>query len=903
VKTSEMRVAKQEHPLGMPLTTIETKLFPPRLSKNQVPRVTLKNKLNSRENCKLTLVSAPTGYGKSTLLAEWAADHDGEVAWLSLEQEDNDPTRFWSYIIASLQKINANMGAALHSTLRSPQHFSTNVLLAELIDEVSGLQTPLNIVLDDYQAIDSKSIHEMVFKFINWLPDQVDLIISTRSDPPFPLGRLRSRGELCEIRINDIRFDLEETTQFLNLAVEWDLSAEEISYLNRITEGWIAGLQLSAFSMRNYSNKSKFFTSFAGDDRFVADYLVQEVLRQQPKQISSFLIQTSLLKVLSDQVCHAVTDIADCQKILEYLEENNLFLISLDRNRGWYRYHHLFSELLRRRLALEHPKEISSIHQRASQWYENHNFIHQAIYHALEMEDYERAAELIQGSILSLINRGEFETVKSWIEKIPKSIITSHPWLGIAQVWEMVFSGHLDFIQGEINHLSSDLLSDTADEEHIRGHLFAIKACLSSLSGDQVNALEHSQGALALLPEDDFFARGISSLILGLSLRWQGDLSAAIEAYTIAQKVSKEGEDSFVYIYSSSFKGYVMVLMGRLKEGHKEFISAMRSFQPPDNDDMRESPILGLIHSFLSGVLLRWNKVDQSFEHAKKGLELSKRWGNRQAIHDGYFFYIQALIARGDISGAKIAIKQAKENAEYLPSFQYLDVFFQEGMMYLKTQDLNYVAKLIQDIDIHPDDEIGYIQLQTYQVLAKYLRQRGEIEKFTQLSTRLLHIAENAGARSKEVDIYIQQALAFSIKKDDSRALSSLNSALEIAEPERNIYAFMNEGEQLIDLLKHAASTGMFVDFIGEILQAYYSRVHFEEKRLDGGNEDLISPLTARELQVLCLLAVGLTSTEVARELVISVGTARTHIKNLYRKLDVHKRIEAVNKAKDLSLF
>jgi LuxR family maltose regulon positive regulatory protein len=903
VKTSEMKVGKQEYSSGMPQTSIEAKLLPPVLSIKHLSRLALIEKLNSRENCKLTLVSAPAGYGKTTLLSEWAAGHDGKIAWLSLEQEDNDPTRFWSYVIASFQKINNNLVAALQPILQSPHHFSTEVFLAELIDEVSELQKPLTIILDDYQAIDSKAIHEMVFKFITWLPDRVNLIISSRSDPPFPLGRLRSMGVLCELRIDDIRFNLEETTLFLNQAVEWDLSADQIRFLYRKTEGWIAGLQLSAFSMRNYGDKSKFFASFAGDDRFIADYLVQEVLRQQPEQIRSFLLQTSLLKVLSDQVCQAATGIHGCQEILEYLEDNNLFLISLDRNRRWYRYHHLFSELLRRRLVLEHPAISPSIHRSASQWFESNHLVDQAIYHALEIEDYERAASLIQGIVLGRVNRGEFETIRYWLEKLPGLILDTHPWLGIARAWELVFSGQLDFIQEEINQLASNVIPDSANQEHIRGHLFAIKACLSSLSGDQVNALKHSQDALSFLPEEDYFARGISSLILGLSLRWKGDLSSAIEAYTIAQQVSKKGEDSFVYIYSSSFKGYVMVLQGHLKEGYEEYRSALRSFQRTGEDFKRESPMLGLIHSFLSDVLLRWNKVELAFEQAQKGLELSKRWGNRQAINDGYFFLIQALMAKGDVPGAKRAIEGAKENAEALPRFQQLDIFYLEGLLYLTIGNLDHVAGLIREFKLHPKDELGYIHLQTYQILAGYLRKSGDIEKSTRLLTRLLQIAEETGARSKELEISIQLALALSVKKDDARANKAINSALAIAEPEGNLYPFLREGELLIDLLQYAASRGLFVSFIGEILRAYNGGAQFGGRRQVEGNEDLISPLTAREFQVLCLLAVGLSSTEIARELVISVGTARTHIKNLYRKLDVHKRVEAVSKAKELSLI
>lgn len=898
-----LTVGKQEKHSDTPFTTIETKLFSPALSKSHLSRFKLLKKLNSAENCKLTIVSAPAGYGKSTLLTEWASDNDRKVAWLSLDKDDNDPTRFWSYIIASLQKTSTNLESVLKPILRSPQHVSIEVFLAELINELSDMRTPLTIILDDYHVIESKSIHEMVFQLITRLPGQVNLIIATRSDPPFPVSRLRSMGQLCELRIKDIRFNLEETTQFLNQVVDWDLSEEEIRILNRKTEGWIAGLHLSAYSMRNYSDKKTFFSSFAGDDRFIADYLVEEILRQQPEQIKSFLLQTSLLEVLSDQVCHEVTGIDHCQSILEYLEDNNLFIISLDRNRRRYRYHHLFSELLRRRLALEQPEKIPRIHKQASQWFESHNLIHQSIYHAFETNDYERAALLIQRIVMKLINQGEFETINSLIEKLPRPIIDSHPWLGIARAWEMVFSGQLDLIQDEVSLISTSPSLIAADKDHVNGHIFAIQACLNSFKGDQSTALYDSQGALALLPPDDYFARGISSLILGLSLRWKGDLSAAIEAYTTAQQVSEKGEDSFVYIYSSSFKGYVMVLMGRLEEGYKEYTSALQSFQRTGEDVQRGSPIQGLICSFLSGVLLRWNRIDQAFEQAQKGLELSKRWGNRQAVHDGYFFYTQALLAKGDIPGAKIAIQQAKKNAEHLPPFQHLDVFFQEGMLHLKIQDLDHAAKLIQNLDIHPDDDIGYIHLQTYQVLAKYLRQRGDLELAAQLLTRLLEIAKEAGARSKELDIYIQLALVSWIRKDERQALRSLKSALTIAESERHLNAFLNDGQSLIDLLKYAASKGLFVKFIGEILRAHSAGLHIGEMRYIEGNEDLISPLTARELQVLCLLAIGLKSTEVAEELVISVGTARTHIKNLYRKLNVHNRAEAVNKAKELSLI
>jgi LuxR family maltose regulon positive regulatory protein len=878
---------------------LKTKFHIPPLRPGVIHRSHLIKTLTDWNKSKLTLICAPAGYGKTTLATEWALNHQEKVAWLSLAKDDNDPTLFWSYFIAALEVVVPGFGSGLKTVLRTPQHFSIDVFLSGLINEIFYLDAPITLILDDYHLIETKPIHTALFSLISRMPNQMKMVISTRSDPPFSLGRLRSARDLLEIRIDDVRFGWKETNQLFKREFSTKLTEDELMFLYDKTEGWVAGLHLAVLSLKNHSEKQNFFSSFTGDDRYIADYLVEEVLAHQPDHIEDFLLQTSILERLSGPLCDLVLNTNSSQEILDYLDENNMFLVGLDNNRRWYRYHHLFADLLRRRLLLKKPEHIPSLHKTASTWFQQHGYIHEAVHHAFLANDDDSAARLAQSKILDLITRGEFDTIRTWIEKFPPAVILANPWLGVADLWQKVFSGELHDVSSKIEKLLTSIHEDNPERDHIFGHTFSVQACLYSLLGDQSKALELSQKALDQLPENDYFARGFSYLTLGLALRWKGDFESAVKAYSAAQQVSLKSEDSFVYVYSSCFKGYALVLMGNLHGGYREFKAVIQHYTPERGSRHWTPPVLGLAYSFLSGVLLRWCNFEEALENARKGLDLSKSWGNMQAIQDGYFFYIQALAAWGDIDNVKEAIEQARSSAEALSPFQQLDVFYQEGQLYLEEGNLDKAAALIEKIKIQPDDEIGYIYLQTYQVLAKFLRLKKERESAAQLLSRLLRIAKESGVKSKEMEIHIEQALLYWDIKDKPQALRSIELALSIAEAEKNLYPFLMEGQNLIDLLEVAATKKISIEIIGDILHAFRARIDIIKR----SDLEQHPALTRREKQVLDLLAAGQTSTQVAEELFISVGTARTHIKNIYQKLNVHNRVEAVNKAKDLSLL
>lgn len=439
------------------------------------------------------------------------------------------------------------------------------------------------------------------------------------------------------------------------------------------------------------------------------------------------------------------------------------------------------------------------------------------------------------------------------------------------------------------------------ENRQIRGHVFTITACINSLQGNQAETLAFSEQALSLLPEHDQFARGLAALNLGISLRWKGDLSAALKAYETAQQISQTSGDSFVYVYSSTFKGYVLVLQGKLRAGQKEYLDVLERYQRGNHVGEWISPITGLIYSFLSGVLLEWNRVEEALENAERGLKLSKIWGNKQAIQDGYFFYIQALVANGMISETHYEIEQAREAAEKISPFQQLDVFFQESLLYIKLNDMDHVAKLIKHVGIHHTDSIDLFTLQTYQILAKYLRAKGDFKNAASLLERMAAIAKQAGSLGKEVEILVEQSLVAWESGERSQAVDLLQLALAIAEPEGYQRVFTSTGSLMIDLLKHAAREGVFTKYIRKIISEYHVEIYTQSLTQNEGNL-LLQPLSKREKQVLRLLVNGLTSKEVADELTISAGTARTHIRNLYRKIDVHNRVEAVNRARELNI-
>jgi len=546
---------------------LQTKLYIPPIRREVVPRLRLIERLNASLRRKLTLVSAPAGFGKTTLLSEWihaigarqAAGRETiqsaaspfspplssplRVAWVSLDKDDNDATRFLFYLIAALQTNETNVGEGVLMALQSPQPPPVESVLTDLINEVIDIPGHIVLILDDYHLITAQPIHEALTFLLNHLPPQLHLILSTRADPPLPLVRLRGRGQLNELRATDLRFSPTEAAAFLNDVMGLGLSAEEIAALDARTEGWIAGLQMAALSMQGREDVSGFIKSFSGSHRFILDYLVEEVLDQQSSDIRGFLLRTSILERMSAPLCDAITGRANSQTILAQLEQNNLFLNHLDDERHWYRYHHLFADLLRKRLGATQPDILPALHLHASEWYEKSGLTAEAVNHALAIDDVERVSRLIAGNAFAMMDHGELATLVARLDALPEEMIKSQPWICVARAWAFIYAGQMDALEALLLDAEEALwkvpTNDISFDEPIAGHIVSIRAYSIALKGNMPRAAALAREALVYLPEQDLTARGWTASLLANALRWSGDLTGANQAFAEASTISQ----------------------------------------------------------------------------------------------------------------------------------------------------------------------------------------------------------------------------------------------------------------------------------------------------------------------------------------------------------------------------
>jgi LuxR family maltose regulon positive regulatory protein len=538
------------------LTLLTTKLYIPPPLPNLVERPRLVKRLDEglRLGHRLTLISAPAGFGKTTLVSDWLRKTDFPVAWLSLDESDNDPARFLIYFIAALSRVEgtgSTFGKGALTMLQSSQPPATDVVLTALINEVAAFPDRIILVLDDYQTIASSSVDDALTFLLENLPPRMHLVIATREDPHLPLARLRAQGQLTELRATDLRFSSSEAAEFLNQAMDLDLSTEHIAALEARTEGWIAGLQLAAISMQGRKDATSFINSFSGSHRFILDYLIEEVLGQQSEHVQTFLLQTAILDRLTGSLCDAVcgascedTGQDDGRTTLEMLEHANLFLVPLDEERRWYRYHHLFADLLRQRLHQTQPDWVPALHRRASGWYQDHGFVDEAIEHALRGEDFTRAAHLIEKYADALWQRGEHITVSNWTNALPDSLVRERPYLCVYHAWALQLTGQFDAAEARLSAAEEALTSfcqeNDADAKTIRGHVHSHRAYLTFIRGEHAKTINYARQALEQLPPEATVIRTQTALYLGVAYRFQGELQAALDIFTEAVASSQK---------------------------------------------------------------------------------------------------------------------------------------------------------------------------------------------------------------------------------------------------------------------------------------------------------------------------------------------------------------------------
>jgi LuxR family maltose regulon positive regulatory protein len=779
------------------------------------------------------------------------------------------------------------------------------------------------------------------------------MVISSRADPPWPYARLRGRGEINEIRVNELRFTPEESSDFLNEVMGLELSPSEISALEDRTEGWIAGLQMAALSIQGRKRTqgdhavTVFVKAFAGSNRFVLDYLLEEVLNQQSSEIQAFLLQTSILERLTASLCDDVTQRDDSQELLAQLEQANLFLIPLDDERRWYRYHNLFADLLKSVLSKNFPNYDLHIHRRASKWFEKNGLMVDAVSHALAAGDTERVANLVEGNAaLAMMDYGELNTLITWLDTLPQEVACSRPWLCIFNAWALVYTGQLDAVEPLLQNAeqllesmermdegseTGDVASEAGDSEgvsqsgtivsippmdqlerqHIFGNLCAIRAYVAELRGDFGEAIDCARAALENLPEEDLMARGSAATVLGAVLRICGDFESARKALDEAKLIRQAAGDSQTALFMNCSLAYLLFVQGKLREAEGSFRKVLQLSEVRLGRGGRSLPIKGYAHTRLSAVLRERNEMDAAVFHAEKGLEISKQWGQADVLVYGFIEKARTLQVLGNEQAARELFHEARIVAfKVSPWFGSLLECW-ESQLYLIQGDRKQPNRWVQKYGLKYDDRFEFSREAEYRVLARFLIAEGkaennsnQIDQAILLLDRLIDMEESAGAASALIEVFMLKAVALMHVGNQSEALSIFGRGLYLGEAERYVRSFLDEGPVIAELLLLAKAKGIAIDYINFLYRELGDEIGMDKLGVepDASHSEfvhlgLVEPLSERELQVLRLMDSELSSPEIADELVIAVSTVRSHIKNIYSKLGVHSRYEAVEKA------
>jgi LuxR family maltose regulon positive regulatory protein len=890
---------------------VTTKVHPPRLRRGLVPRPRLREALTRNEDRRLTLISAPAGFGKTTLLGEWLGDRSGgerSVAWVSLDESDNDPARFLAYLIGALRTTEEGIGEGVLASLRSPELPPVEAVAGALVNELAGTSRTITIVLDDYHLIRSGSVHEAVAFLLEHLPENVHLVVSGRADPPLPLSKLRARGEVNELRAPDLRLTSEEATAFLKDAMGLALSGRDVAALEEVTEGWVAALQLAALSMQGRGDVSGFVEAFSGSNRHVLDFLGEEVLGRQPQPVREFLLRTSVLQNMAAPLCDALTGRSDGQQMLERLEKDNLFVVPLDDERRWYRYHRLFAEFLRGLLGRENPELPGELHLRASGWHENNGLIAEAIRHALSAPDHDLAARLIEGGVEGAVERGEAATALRWLEALPNEAKRPRPRLFAEHAVALVITGRPNDAEPLLKEAERAASGATDGEEgrFLLGFVSAVRSWRARLRGDAPEAVHLARRALSLLPDEEAPVRGYAAVRLGDALRAAGDLAAAGEAYAEAAEIGRAARHAYVTLAGTVMHARVLAEQGRLREADEAFRRALRLLTEAG---FGLSPAAGIVHIGMADLRYERDDLDGAERELNIGVELAERIGEVGTLVWAYVTLSRTRRARGDEEHALEMAREAERVArDSGADLQIAVAASWMARLRLARGDLAEAAAFEQERAAGAGNAAGAAWMVDRITSARLLHARGRYDEALRLLDGLQEAAETAGRTSDLIETLALRALALWARGEKERAVGTLTRALALAEPEGYVRTFVDEGAPMADLLSAVleARRGGHLDAAGRVSTPYLVKLLAALAQEAGGPTAagrLPEPLRERELEVLALIAAGKSNKEIAGTLFVSMGTVKTHINNLYRKLDVGSRTQAVARAREMGVL
>jgi LuxR family maltose regulon positive regulatory protein len=908
-----------------PAALLETKCYVPRARRDMVPRPRLAERLDRGTASKLTLVSAPAGFGKTTLLTEWlaagpAATADRRrVAWLSLDQGDNNLASFWAYVIAALRTAAPGVGQDALATLAAPGPQPTETVLTTLLNDLSAIAGDVVLVLDDYHVIDARDVQDGMAFLLDHVPAGLHVVIAGRADPALPLARWRARGELVEIRAAELRFTPDEAATYLGETMGLTLTAQEVTVLEARTEGWIAALQLAALSMQGREDVAGFIAGFAGDDRYVVDYLLEEVLQRQPDRVRAFLLQTCILGRLSGPLCDAVTGQGSGKAMLEALDRGNLFLVPLDDRRQWYRYHHLFADVLQARLLDEQPDQVADLHRRASAWFQRSGEQSVAIGHALAAGDFERAADLVEQALTAMSQTRQEATVRGWLEVIPDEVIRVRPVLSLGLAWALLSVGEFDGAEDRLRDAERWLAAaeDTGagspaspaemvvvnEEEYRRlpGTIETYRAALALARGDQLGAIRHARRALDLAPEGEHRWRAAASGLIGLAFWGSGNLEAGHAAYAeCAAGLRRAGHIADIFGCAIAMAD-IRITQGRLGAAMHTYERALQGAAEQDGPVLRGTADM---YVGMSEVYLERADVQAATQQLLTSQELGEHTGLPQNRYRWRAAMARVRQAEGDLGGALDLLSEAERwyVGDFFPNVR--PVAAVKARAWIAQGALGEALGWAREQGLSAEDDLSYLREFEHITLARILLARSaeeraehSVREVTRLLERLLLAAEEGGRTGRVIEILVLQALAHQLKRDIPAASGALARALTLAEPEGYVRVFIDEGPPLAALLRAAAKQGT--------TRAYARRLLATMSGPRPGRpvaQALIDPLSERELDVLRLLGTELDGPAIARELMVSLSTVRTHTKNIYAKLAVTNRRAAVRRAAELGL-
>jgi LuxR family maltose regulon positive regulatory protein len=921
----------------MPVPLLFTKLYIPPPRANIVIRPRLIDQLNEglAMGRKLTLISASAGFGKTTLVSEWIASCGRPVAWLSLDEGDNDPVRFISYLIAALQTIKAGMGEGLLLALQSHQPPQNETILTVLLNEITTLPDNFIFMLDDYHSIDSQSVDQAIVFLIEHQSPQMHLIIASREDPSLPLARLRARGQLTELRAADLRFTPAEAAEFLNRMMGLNLSDGDVAALESRTEGWIAGLQLAALSMQGREDSASFIQAFTGSHRFVLDYLVEEVLERQPEHIRSFLLQTAILNRFCAALCNAVTGREDSKDVLKVLEHSNLFIIPLDDQRHWYRYHRLFADILQTHLMEVQPDRVDILHRRASAWYERNGLRSDAIRHALAAQDFERAADLVELAFPAMNLSRQFSTLLGWLKALPDELVRIRPVLCYGYALASMACGENESVEPllqdaerwldtktEVGERSESPTVGTrpersrrmvvADEEEFRrlpGLIALVRGGQTLGRGNMPETLKYAQRVLDLAPEGDYLMLGGAAAQLGLVAWANGDLDTAHQMTADGIENLRLGGYISPAIGGAIVLADIQITQGCLHEAMSTYEQGLQWATKPG------APILqGAADMHVGMSNLHYERND--LEIATQCLLTSQTLGELAGMPQNPYRWRAAMAhirqAQDDLDGALQLLEEAERlyDGNYSPNVR--PVATRKVRVWLAQGRLNEALRWARAQGLTVENELSYLREFDHITLARvliarYKTDRGEddIHAALGLLVRLLQAAEEGGRNGSMIEILILQSLAHQAQGDQPRALGSLERALTLAEPEGYLRSFIDEGEAMRLLIEKQARNRdhPLSGYADKLLAAFTQPATAPKSVSIYQKSDRMEPLSERELEVLKLLRSELSGPEIAGQLIVSLNTLRTHTKNIYNKLGVNNRRAAVRRAEELNLF